>query len=292
VDAPTPGAGNDEVVTGARRPTADAGDDVVVTQAPRRAYPEGAETLAENGVGEGSGEGSSDRETIGAQTDRETVGEHAHEAAENPLFAENEIPANSEIPGSELTVLPAVPRAEEREGVSLPTHSTRGTAPGLRGCWAVNKSGDPCAAARRADSDYCNAHSGYGVAKDPAKWAVIGAAKNNEIRRRRAAFRLALGPTRLGTPRGLLKAAVFAQGEAVVEAALSPITDSTAPSGLRHSAALALLREVEPMAQVTVSQPLPDDPEGVDEMSLSALLQLAEAHGLRTTRPLPASDQP
>lgn len=195
-------------------------------------------------------------------------------------------------PGRELAVLDAVPLAEEREGVSLPTHSTRGTAPGLRGCWALNKAGEPCGAARRAEGDYCNAHSGYGVAEDPKRWAVVGAAKNNEIRRRRATLRLALGDTRLKTPRGMLKASVYAQSEAVASAAMSPILDASASSMQRHTAALALLREVEPMAQVTVSQPLPDDPEGVEGLSLTALLSLAEQHGIAAPTPLSEPDQP
>ena len=62
--------------------------------------------------------------------------------------------------GRELAVLDAVPRPEEREAVKLPMYSTRGTTPGLRGCWALNKAGEPCGAARRADTDYCNVHSG------------------------------------------------------------------------------------------------------------------------------------
>ena len=214
------------------------------------------ETIGEDGC-EAEAEGSLDRETIGAHTDRETIQERTHDPSENPQFAGIENPAKSDIPGRELAVLPAVPDAEEREGVSLPTHSTRGTAPGLRGCWAVNKQGDPCGAARRADSDYCNAHSGYGVASDPAKFGVIGAARSGEIRRRRATLRLALGPTRLKTPRGMLKASLYAQSEAVVEAAMSPITDQSASSMQRHTAALALLREVEPTAHLEVSAPLP-----------------------------------
>jgi hypothetical protein len=190
--------------------------------------------------------------------------------------------------GPPLAVLDAVPHVEKRE-LSLPTHSTRGTAPGLRGCWATNKRGDPCGAARRADGDYCNAHSGHGVAEDPARWAVVGAAKNNEIRRRRATLRLALGHTRLNTPRGLLKAAVYAQAEAVAEAALSPILDSTPPSVAKANLAMALIREVEPTVQATVSVALPDDPEGVDGLSLSALLSLAQEHGIAPPQADPAS---
>ena len=83
----------------------------------------------------------------------------------------------------------------------------------------------------------------------------------------------------------MLKAAVFAESEAVVAAAMSPISDPAASSMQKHGAAMSLIREVEPTVQMTVSQPLPDDPEGVDGLSLSALLSLAEAHGLRGHNP-------
>jgi hypothetical protein len=33
----------------------------------------------------------------------------------------------------------------------------RGDAPGAKGCWATTKSGAPCAAPRRKDSEYCSA---------------------------------------------------------------------------------------------------------------------------------------
>jgi hypothetical protein len=249
--------------------------------------PTGAHTDRETIGGEAGGAAEPDlpdRETIGARTDRETVGERTHDPSENPQIAGIENVANSGIPGTELVVLPAVPPAEGTEEVKPPTHSVRGTAPGLRGCWALNKQQQPCGAARRADGDYCNAHSGYSaIAEDPAKWSAIGSAKSAENRRRRATLRLALGHTRLSTPRGVLKASAFAQAEAIAAAALSPISDPSASSMQRHSAALALLREVEPEAQVTVTTSLPATPEGVKELSLSALLSIAQEHGL----PLP-----
>jgi hypothetical protein len=187
-----------------------------------------------------------------------------------------------------VEVLPAVLPAEDTQAVKQPMYSTRGTEPGLRGCWAVSKAGSPCAAPRRGDSEYCNSHSGYGVAEDPAKWGQIGATKYGEIRRRRATLRLALGQVRLNTPRGVLRASAFAQAEAIAAAALSPISDPAASSMQRHSAALALLREVEPQAQLEVSTPLPATPEGVRELSLSALLSIAEEHGIPLPNAAPA----
>ena len=232
-----------------------------------------------------------DRETIGVSADRETVSERTPEASETPQIAAFENPANSNNSEPPAEVLPAVPLAEEREGVKLPVYSTRGTAPGLRGCWAVNKQGEPCGAARRADSDYCGAHSGYGVAEDPAGWSKVGAAKSAENRRRRATLRLALGYTRLNTPRGVLRAATFAQAEAVASAALSPISDPSASSMQRHSAALALIREVEPTAHLEVTSTLPATPEGVEELSFAQLLSLAQEHGLPSVQAIPALEQ-
>lgn len=183
--------------------------------------------------------------------------------------------------------LDAVLHSETQEEPKAPAHSTRGTAPGPRGCWALNRQGQPCGAARRAEGDYCMAHSGLGVAKDPAGWSKVAAAKSAEVRRRRATLRLALGPVRLQTPRGLLKAAAFAHGEELAAAALDGAIDPAVPAAQRSRAALDLIREVEPTAQVTVSQSLPSDPEGVNELSLSALLSIAEQHGI--TPPSPAS---
>ena len=260
-------------------PIADADDGLAVAGervgAPRLASPEGDDSSA---VSEAVG-GSPDRETIGAQADRETIQAGAPDPLRNA--------ANSDFPGSSHPVLDAVPHAEDVQAVKQPMHSVRGTTPGHRGCWALNKHGDPCGAARRADSDYCNAHTGHGVAEDPAKWGVVGAAKSADHRRRRATLRLALGETRLSTPRGVLRAAVFADAAAVAEAAMSPILDDSASSTQRHNAALALIREVEPTAQVTVSTPLPSDPEGVKGLPLSALLSIAQEHGITPSQPLP-----
>ena len=68
---------------------------------------------------------------------------------------------------------------------------------------------------------------------------------------------------------------------------MSPILDDSASSTQRHNAALALIREVEPTAQVTVSTPLPSDPEGVKGLPLSALLSIAQEHGITPSQPLP-----
>jgi len=80
-----------------------------------------------------------------------------------------------------------------REEPKAPAHGVRAESPGPRGCWALNKRGEPCGAARRADGDYCNAHSGIGIADGNPEWAVKGRAASAESRARRAALRLELG---------------------------------------------------------------------------------------------------
>jgi hypothetical protein len=212
--------------------------------------------------------------------------DHVVEAAEPSPFPEGEAPEEPAL-GADV-VLVAAPLAESQEEPKAPAHSTRGAAPGLRGCWALNKHGDPCGAARRADGDYCNAHSGLGVAKDPAGWSAVGAAKSAEVRRRRATLRLAIGPTRLSTPRGVLRQAVFVEAERVAAAALDGAIDPAVPLAARAKHALKLIETVEPTAQVSVSTSLPSTPEGVAELSLSQLLELAQEHGIDPSPP-PAS---
>jgi hypothetical protein len=141
----------------------------------------------------------------------------------------------------------------------------------------LKRDGTNCGAARRADGDYCNAHSGLGVAKNPAEWSVIGRERSADSRRRRAALRLELGITRQSSIRGLLKAAVHVERERVVAAALSPIGDPKLGSAAKQRAALALLDAVEPQPKAALDLPLDDlDPEGVAALGLRELRQLAE----------------
>jgi hypothetical protein len=171
---------------------------------------------------------------------------------------------------------PAAPLAEEREAVKLPVHSTRGAAPGLRGCWAVNKQGDPCAAARRADGDYCNAHSGLGVAENPAKWARVGSAVAVENRRRRAMLRMELGIPRVNSPRGELKARAYVEREAVAARVVSAVLDPSVPSAQAARLGLELINTVDPPLQASVTAEIPTDPEGVNQLGLAELLALQE----------------
>src|SRR5262245_61610761 len=40
-----------------------------------------------------------------------------------------------------------------------PAYGARGEQPGARGCWALNTRGEPCGSIKRADSDFCTAHT-------------------------------------------------------------------------------------------------------------------------------------
>jgi hypothetical protein len=157
-----------------------------------------------------------------------------------------------------------------------PRYGVRGPTQGPRGCWAVNKRGDPCSAAKRNDGDYCNAHSGVGIAEDPARYQHLARAASAENRRRRAVLRATLGISSSDSPRGLLKAAVFVERERVVAAALAGATDPTVPLAQRSRHALALLDATDPLATASVELPLPDTPEGVAGLGLRELEALAE----------------
>lgn len=163
------------------------------------------------------------------------------------------------------------------EAVSQPVYGVRAQQPGPRGCWALKRDGNHCGAAKRKDSDFCTAHSGLGVAQDPARWAPIAQQRSAENRQRRAALRLELGISRPSSIRGMLRGAVWAERERVVAAALSPITATEGASpALRSKTALALLDAVEPQPRATLDVPLPTTPDGVDGLSLAELRALVE----------------
>ena len=188
-----------------------------------------------------------------------------------------------------LEVEPVVADSPQEEP-KAPVYGVRADSPGPRGCWALKRDGNPCGAARRADGDYCNAHSGLGVAKNPAQYAPLARAASAENRRRRAALRATLGITRPESVRGLLKAAVFVERERVVSAAMAPLRDPDAGSAAKQRAALALLDAVEPQpkaAELTLTAEL--DPEGIASMGLSELRLLAERVAPMPPLPSPAT---
>lgn len=165
-----------------------------------------------------------------------------------------------------------------------PFHGSRGTTPGHRGCWALNRAGEPCGAARRADSEFCNAHSGIGVSADPKGFSAKGRASAQINRRRRADLRIALGVTRPNSPRGLLKLAANREAERLAWRAVDAALDPSLPSDRAVSTVLSLIEAVDPQAHVELSTSLPEG--GIGGMSLAQLVSFAEANGI----PLPASD--
>ena len=166
-----------------------------------------------------------------------------------------------------------VPVSPAQEEPKAPVYGTRADSPGPRGCWSLNKRGEPCSAARRADSDYCNAHSGQGVTSDPVGWGEKARRVSAENRRRRAALRLELGITRNSTARSLLRSAVFVERERLVAAALDGALDPELSAAQRSKTALELIREAEPQERATLDVPL--DAASIDKLGLAELRALA-----------------
>jgi hypothetical protein len=166
-----------------------------------------------------------------------------------------------------------------------PRYGTRGEAPGPRGCWAINRAGEPCGAAKRGDSDYCNAHSGHGVARDPLAYSSEG----HEARRRnletRARMRLLLGNTRPDTPRGALKAATLIHAERIAGRAVSAVLDESADPIKAGSLALRLIETVDPPSQAVLELDASLRPEDVQKLSYSELIRVAEAFGITASDP-------
>lgn len=203
-----------------------------------------------------------------------------HDALHDPGAAHNGFAVATTPPQAE-------PLADSAQGVSLPAWSTRGSAPGPRGCWALNKHGDPCGSARRAEGDYCNAHSGLGVAEDPAKWAAVGSSKAVENRRRRAMLRTTLGITRSSTPRGVLKALAYVEAERIAGRVVGAVLDPAVPSATAARLGLDLLQAVDPPVEATLTASIPTTPEGVADLSLTQLLTLGEQMGIPLPSPSP-----
>ena len=189
-------------------------------------------------------------------------------------------PAND---GGEQLPTDSLPTHSELSALPQPAWGVRAEQPGPRGCWARKANGDLCGAAPRRGEDFCNAHSGLGVAKNPAEWSVIGRERSAESRAERAALRLELGITRPDSIRGMLRARVWAARERVASAALAGL-DSESPSA-RSRSALALLDAVEPQPKAALSLPLPSNPEGVEGMGLAELRAVAERLGLDPSPP-------
>ena len=174
---------------------------------------------------------------------------------------------------------PTVPLAPSQEG-EAPRYGTRGTAPGRRGCWAVSKAGNPCAAPRRGDGEYCNAHSGVGVAENPSGFSEAAVRKSAEVRRRRAELRLVLGSTRLDTPRGVLRAQTLLNAERVAGRVLGAVLDPDVRPETAAKLGLDLIEAVDPRqsAEVTMTGNL--NGEAIEGMGFRELLSFAQGHGI------------
>jgi len=187
-------------------------------------------------------------------------------------------PSTSDLDGWEV-----VDVGEENviDSPEQPFHSTRGDNAGPRGCWAVNAKGYPCGAAKLKERDYCAAHSGMGVAADPARYAPLGIEASKEARAVRAQMRLQLGITRKGGPRSVLKARAFAEAERLAATAINGAFDDP-------RLALAIIKEADPAPQAEISVSAPLSVEDVNGMSMSQLFAVAERLGIETP-PLPES---
>jgi hypothetical protein len=167
--------------------------------------------------------------------------------------------------------------AADSPEVQQPRWGERSAVVGARGCWALNKRGEPCGAPSVRGRDYCAPHSGLGVAGDPSRYSPLG----HEARRRngamRAELRLLYGTTRKGGVRAALQGA--AEREAIrlagsaINAALDPSIDPLARG--RH--ALAVIEAVEPARTTEISASTDLVPS---ELGLSELMTLAAQNGL------------
>lgn len=166
---------------------------------------------------------------------------------------------------------------DDPEPLSLPVHSTRGEAPGARGCWAISRraGGAPCGAAPIRGTDFCAAHTGLGIAADPAAYQPLAIEQRRENLRVQAQVRAVLGVTRTDSPRALLKAKVYAQRERIVD---------TAIEGALKDGRLAMrvIDAVDPPIQATFTGDVELSEESVARMPLSELMTLASSLGIQT----------
>lgn len=173
-------------------------------------------------------------------------------------------------------------REEQRQDVALdslpqPAYGMRGTEPGPRGCWALNVRGEPCGSFKTRATDFCSAHSGLGIGKDPARYSPIAHEARREQLAHRAQLRLVMGDRgRLG-PRAVLReqANVHAARLAgrAIHAALSPEVEDAKAGAL----ALRVIEAAEPRDQSTLTLTAE---QAVEEMSLGELIAFAQANGL------------
>jgi len=168
------------------------------------------------------------------------------------------------------------------EQPAQPHWGTRGTSPGKRGCWALAKTGRPCAAQVLNEGDYCSAHSWRGVAADPLGHSLVGRQRSAEVRRQRADLRLVLGTRRLDSPRAALRAAAIVNAERLavttVDAALDPNEDPLKRARL----ALEIIEASDPRQ---TAHAVVEGEVDLESASLGQLMALAESQGISLDRP-------
>lgn len=177
--------------------------------------------------------------------------------------------ASETEPGTELA-LSAVPQE--------PFHGTRGTTPGPGGCWALTSTRhQPCRAAAIRGRDYCSAHSGLGVARNPAEFSPRGIAASAQSRRAKAELRLALGVTRPGSARSALRAVATQNAVRLAGRAVSAALDPQAEPLKAADLALRIIDQADPQGQNSISVSGSFDPSTA---SWSQLLSFAESQGM------------
>jgi hypothetical protein len=173
------------------------------------------------------------------------------------------------------------------DSLPQPAFGVRGSEPGPRGCWGVNNRGEPCGAFVTRNSDYCSAHRGLGVGKDPKAYSRLATDARRRQLAARAELRMIVGDRGRIGPRMVLREHVAREAEPLVRravgAALSPMVAEDKAAKL----ALDLIREADPPTQATVEISGDLAREQVNELSLSQLLAVAEANGI----PIPELEQ-
>jgi hypothetical protein len=172
-----------------------------------------------------------------------------------------------------------------------PAFGKRGSEPGPRGCWGMNNRGEPCGSFVTRDSDYCSAHRGLGLGRDPRGYSQVGHAARRRQLAARAQLRMVMGDRGRIGPRTLLREEVNRNALRLVGravgAALNPETDDAKAAGI----AIRLIDQADPPSQATVEVSGPVTSEDVKNWSFSQLIAYADAHGIDYTRPPDDSSQ-
>ena len=182
------------------------------------------------------------------------------------------------------TSLSTVEAAQEEP--KAPAHGTRGTARGLRGCWAVNKRGEPCAAPSLKERDYCSAHLGLGISRDPAAYSKLGGEAASRKAAQRAELRLVLGVDRRSSPRRILQAQTALRAAEISGRIVDAVVDPKVRPEVAARLGLDLIDAVDPATTLTLTASMPSDLDGLNGLSLSQLQALAETNGLSEALPV------